>query len=180
MDGDGRDTLRRVLGVDELREAQDSEFGGLVGGQGGNDDVGADAGAVVSCLTEPCLRVYSSGTYLDTVTTCFSESSLSNINGKKYLATKNGPFTLTSQTLHHFSGSLSVIMAISMRPALLTITSSLPATLLTSAAASETDFGSVTSSFNSRTLGSGLPASRAAFLISFELASSDERAPRTM
>ena len=180
MDSDSRDALGCILGIDELREAQDREFGGLVGGQGGNDDVSADARLWSVVWSSGVLRVYFSETYLDTVTTCFNESSPSNINGKKYLATKNGPLTLTSQTLHHFSGSLSVIMAISMRPALLTITSSLPATLLTSAAASETDFGSVTSSFNSRTLGSGLPASRAAFLISFELASSDERAPRTM
>jgi len=37
MDGDGRDALRRVLGVDELREAQDRELGGLVGGERGDD-----------------------------------------------------------------------------------------------------------------------------------------------
>jgi hypothetical protein len=126
------------------------------------------------------LEGFFSWAYLDTVTTCLNESSLSNINGKKYLATRNGPLTLTSQTPHHFSGSLSWIMAMSIKPALLTMTSSLPTTLLTSAAASETETGSVTSSFNCRIWGSGLPASRAAFLISFEMASSDERAPRIM
>lgn len=31
MDGDGCDALGGVLGVDELGEAQDGEFGGLVG-----------------------------------------------------------------------------------------------------------------------------------------------------
>lgn len=118
--------------------------------------------------------------YLDTVMTCFNESSLSSINGRKYLAIRYGPLTLTSHTAHHFSGSLSVIMDMLVRPVLFTITSSLPMTLFASAEAPETDFGSVTSSFSCKTRGSGRPASRAAFLTTFEMVSRDERAPRMM
>lgn len=73
--------------------------------------------------------------YLATVTTCFNESSALSINGKNALATKYGPLTLTSQTLHQVSGSLSLIIVMSMSPALLTRTSSLPAVVSTSAAA---------------------------------------------
>jgi len=118
--------------------------------------------------------------YLDTVITCFSESSSSSINGRKYLATKYGPFTLTSQTLHHFSGSLSWIVDMSTSPALLIRISSLPTAFLTSAAASETEVGFTTSSLSCTTLGTGRLASCAAFLISLSVASRLERAPRMM
>jgi hypothetical protein len=74
-------------------------------------------------------------TYLATVTTCFNESSTLSISGKNALAIKYGPLTLTSQTFHQVSGSLSLIILKSIRPALLTRISSLPADLSTSSAA---------------------------------------------
>jgi hypothetical protein len=94
--------------------------------------VGTDAGAMLAVLWYKFSLWFS---YLATVTTCFNESSALSISGKKALATKYGPLTLTSQTLHQVSGSLSLIIVISMRPALLTSTSSLPADVSTSAAA---------------------------------------------
>jgi len=117
--------------------------------------------------------------YLATVTTCFSESSALSISGKNALATKYGPLTLTSQTLHQVSGSLSLINVISMSPALLTSTSSLPADVSTSAAAWATEAGLVTSKLIFRTFGGDLPASWAAFLTASSLSSRPERAPST-
>jgi hypothetical protein len=117
--------------------------------------------------------------YLATVTACFSESSALSISGKNALATKYGPLTLTSQTLHQVSGSLSLINVISMSPALLTSTSSLPADVSTSAAAWATEAGLVTSKLIFRTFGGDLPASWAAFLTASSLSSRPERAPRT-
>lgn len=139
----------------------------------------ADAGWVVSCVAGECVERFLRA-YLDTVITCFSESSFSSINGRKYLATKYGPFTLTSHTLHHFSGSLSWIVDMSISPALFTRMSSLPTAFLTSAAAPETEAGLTTSILSCRTLGTGRPASRAAFLTSLSVASRLERAPRMM
>lgn len=117
--------------------------------------------------------------YLATVTACFSESSALSISGKNALATKYGPLTLTSQTLHQVSGSLSLINVISMSPALLTSTSSLPADVSTSAAAWATEAGLVTSKLIFRAFGGDLPASWAAFLTASSLSSRPERAPRT-
>jgi hypothetical protein len=42
VDRNGRDALRRILGVDELGEAQDCKLGGLVGGLSRDDQVGGD------------------------------------------------------------------------------------------------------------------------------------------
>lgn len=48
MDGNGRQTLHAVLGLDELGETEGGELGGLIGGEGGGEEVGADAGRGVS------------------------------------------------------------------------------------------------------------------------------------
>jgi hypothetical protein len=119
-------------------------------------------------------------TYLAVVTTCFSESSTLSINGKNALATRYGPLTLTSQTFHQVSGSLSLIIVISRTPALLTSTSSLPTDFSTSAAASATEAGFVTSSLIFKICGFGRPASWAAFWTAVSVASRLERAPRTI
>jgi hypothetical protein len=94
--------------------------------------VGTDTDALLVVLRDKFSLCFS---YLATVTTCFKESSALSINGKNALAIKYGPLTLTSQTLHQVSGSLSLIVVMSMRPALLTKMSSLPADVSTSAAA---------------------------------------------